>query len=574
MNLLIVESPTKAHHIQEFLGNGWVVKASMGHIRDLEMTGDNSYVRPPDFKMNYAADPKQRATIAGLKALARKASKVYLATDPDREGEAISWHLCQVLRIKPSEALRVTYTEITESAIKKAIANPRHVDMKLVAAQEVRRGLDRMVGWEVSGPLSRSIATKASAGRVQSPALRLVVEREAAIDQFVPTNYFGVVAEFTDPSIWTPPQKAGVWKATWQDGLRDGQYFQDKQFTDKLAKAVPSLDFKVVQVDSKVVKKAPPAPFTTSTMQMDGSRALKCGVEVIMKAAQSLFDSGAITYHRTDSPHLSSEGEQLIRKALTKGELPVVAYPRKWKAKGGAQGAHEAIRPTDPSQENAGKDALQRSLYALIRKRALASQMPDALYKQNSVTLSGIFDGKPVLFKGTGSVLTNKGWMALYNESQDNTTNAEAKNPVPSNKILSVGDILKAERGESVSKITKAPPRFTEATLISVLEDNGVGRPATYATIIKTLYARGYITKQAKTPNLEPTDTGKAVVTALTGRFDFADVDWTKGVETDLDNISEGKGNPRGLLQTVWDSLQVGLQDMNTVSTKKSRPKM
>ncbi len=565
MNLLIVESPTKAHHIQEFLGSGWIVKASMGHIRDLEMTGDKSYVRPPDFKMNYVADPKQRATISGLKSLVSKAAKVYLATDPDREGEAISWHLCQVLGIKPSEALRVTYTEITEKAIKNAIANPRHVDMKLVAAQEVRRGLDRMVGWEVSGPLSRSIATKASAGRVQSPALRLVVERETAIEQFTPTNHFGVNAEFVGTG-----KNNDVWKTSWQDNIPDGEYFLDKQFADRLAKAVPSLNFKVKKSDSKEIKKAPPASFITSTMQMDGSRALKCGVEAIMKAAQALFDTGAITYHRTDSPHLSSEGEQLIRKALGKAKLPVVSYPRKWKAKSGAQGAHEAIRPTDPSQETAGKDALQKSLYTLIRNRSLASQMPDARFKQNSTTLdAGVFEGKPAIFKGTGSVLIDSGWMALYNTSQDGPKEAEAKNPVP---VLSIGDTLTAKRGECVSKITKAPPRFTEATLIAVLEDNGVGRPATYATIIKTLYARGYITKKDKTPNLEPTLTGKNVVKELTGRFDFADVDWTKGVEEELDKISEGKGNPRGLLQNVFDSLQVGLRDMD--APKRSRPKM
>ena len=562
MNLLIVESPTKAHHIQEFLGNGWVVKASMGHIRDLEMTGEKAYVRPPDFKMNYVADRKQKATIAGLKALANKASKVYLATDPDREGEAISWHLCQVLGIKPSAALRVTYTEITESAIKSAIANPRHIDMKLVAAQEVRRGLDRMVGWEVSSPLSRSITAKASAGRVQSPALRLVVERETAIDQFVPTHYFNVVAEF---GTNTP---TNTWKATWQDGLREGQYFQNEQFANKLAVMISDLDFKVIQAESKMVKKAPPAPFTTATMQMDGSRALKCGVDAIMRAAQALFDTGEITYHRTDSPHLSSEGEQLIRKTLTKNKMEVVAYPRKWKAKSGAQGAHEAIRPTNPAKENAGKDALQRSLYTLIRNRALASQMPDALYKQNSATLdAGMMGLIPLVFKGAGSVLTSKGWMALYNESQDNK-DIEAKNPVP---VLKIGDTLNAEKGIKVDKTTQAPARFTEATLIETLEKNGVGRPATYAAIVKTLYARGYITKKAKTPSVEPTDLGKNVVAALSGRFDFADVTWTRGIEEGLDNISEGQGNPRGLLQTVWDSLQVGLQDMNV---KRSRPKI
>ncbi|WP_226859086.1 type IA DNA topoisomerase, partial [Acidithiobacillus caldus] len=389
MKLLIVESPTKAKHIQHFLGSGWQVKASLGHVRDLEKTGDKSYVRPPDFKMNYQiTDDKHKEIVSGLKSAAAKAESVYLATDPDREGEAIAWHLCQVLNIKPSDAKRVTYQEVTEQAVKKAIAAPRPMNMKLVAAQEVRRGLDRMVGWEVSGPLSHSLNTKASAGRVQTPALRLVVERERAIRAFKPTAYFQIQAHMP-----------GGWWALWQDGLPDGEYFQDKAFADALAAALPSMALSVTQAESKPTRKAPPPPFTTSSLQMDGSRALKCGAEDVMKAAQALFEQGAITYHRTDSPNLSEEGEALLRAALQSAGLPIVEKPRRWKAKGDAQEAHEAIRPTDPMNENAGEDDRQRALYALIRKRALASQMPDAIYQQTSCTLDGgVFQGKPAQF--------------------------------------------------------------------------------------------------------------------------------------------------------------------------------
>ena len=309
MKLLIVESPTKAKHIQHFLGADWQVKASLGHVRDLEKTGDKSYVRPPEFKMNYqVTDDKHKEIVAGLKAAAAKAAAVYLATDPDREGEAIAWHLCQVLGIKPSEAKRVTYQEVTESAVLKAVANPLTMDMKLVAAQEVRRGLDRMVGWEVSGPLSNIVGTKASAGRVQTPALRIIVEREQAIKAFKPTAFFQIVSRM-----------AGGWRAQWQDGTADGEYFQDKGFADALATALPGMALSVTQAESKPTKRGPPAPFTTSTLQQDGSRALKCGTEAIMKAAQALFEQGAITYHRTDSPNLSEEGEMLLRDALAAG---------------------------------------------------------------------------------------------------------------------------------------------------------------------------------------------------------------------------------------------------------------
>jgi DNA topoisomerase-1 len=236
MNLLIVESPTKAKHIQHFLGSDWQVKASLGHVRDLEKSGDKSYVRPPDFKMNYAVnDTKHKDIVAGLKSAARNASAVYLATDPDREGEAISWHLCQVLGIKSVEARWVTYQEVTESAIKKAIANPRTLNMKLVAAQEVRRGLDRMVGWEVSGPLSNMIHTKASAGRVQTPALRLIVERERAIQAFKRTAYFQVIAHLPGSTPGTS------WRALWQDGTKEGEYFQDKALAAALAARVGQL---------------------------------------------------------------------------------------------------------------------------------------------------------------------------------------------------------------------------------------------------------------------------------------------------------------------------------------------
>nr|NDU43497.1 type I DNA topoisomerase [Acidithiobacillus ferrianus] len=560
MKLLIVESPTKAKHIQHFLGDDWQVKASIGHVRDLEKSGDKAYVRPPEFKMNYSISDDKKDTVASLKAAAAKADGVYLATDPDREGEAIAWHLCQVLGIRPADAKRVTYQEVTESAVKKAVANPRTMDMKLVAAQEVRRGLDRMVGWECSGPLSNVVGSKASAGRVQTPALRIIVEREQAIKAFKPTAFFQIMAHMQ-----------GGWRAAWVDGTQEGEYFQDRQFADALAYALPGMNLAVTQAESKPVRRAPPPPFTTSTLQQDGSRALKIGTEAIMKAAQALFEQGAITYHRTDSPNLSVEGETLLRNALQSAGLLVIPQPRRWKVKDGAQEAHEAIRPTDPAEENAGQDATQQALYQLILKRALASQMPDAAYQQTSCVLDGgEFQGKTAIFKATGSVMTDPGWRTLYIESSDDDgEQPEAANPVP---VLLQGATETPSRGEVLSKSTKAPSRFTEATLIKALEDHGVGRPSTYASIIKVLFARGYMEQKASKPPLYPTVLGEAVISALSGKFDFADLDWTRQVEDDLDAITQGQAQPRATMQRVWDSLQQGLSNMPAGAVPVTEP--
>lgn len=559
MKLLIVESPTKAKHIQHFLGDDWQVKASIGHVRDLEKTGDLSHVRPPEFKMNYAISEDKKETVAALKAAAVKADGVYLATDPDREGEAIAWHLCQVLGIRPADAMRVTYQEVTEAAVKKAVANPRNLDMKLVAAQEVRRGLDRMVGWECSGPLGNVVGSKASAGRVQTPALRIITEREQAIRAFKPTTFFQIMAHM-----------AGGWQAAWQDGTQEGEYFQDQAFAKALADALPGMTLTVTQAESKPTRKGPPPPFTTSTLQQDGSRALKIGTEQVMKAAQGLFEAGAITYHRTDSPNLSEEGEALLHAALAAAGLPVISQPRKWKVKEGSQEAHEAIRPTDPMQEEAGSDVVQQALYSLILKRALASQMPDAVYQQTSCTMDGgEFQGKPIIFKATGSVLTSEGWKKLYSESADDDQPAEAANPVP---VLTQGATVKPERGEVLSKSTKAPSRYTEATLIKALEDHGVGRPSTYSSIIKVLFARAYMEQKGGKPPLFPTPLGEAVITALAGKFDFADLDWTREIEDSLDAITQGRAQPRVTMQRVWDSLQTGLADMPTGAVPVTEP--
>ena len=554
MKLLIVESPTKAKHIQEFLGSGWQVKASLGHVRDLARTGDASYVRPPEFKMNYCiTDDKHKEIVAGLKSAASKADSVYLATDPDREGEAIAWHLAQVLGIKASTALRVTYQEVTKQAVLKAVANPRNINMTLVAAQETRRALDRIVGWEVSPPLSRSLNTKASAGRVQTPALRLIVERERAIRKFKSTTWYQVLAFM--------PGVDGTWRATWQDGMPDGEYFQDKPFADALAAALPSIPLTVTTAESKPARQAPPPPFTTSSLQMDASRAMKIDVEQVMKLAQALFEKGMITYHRTDAPNLSQEGEELLRGEAQRRNWPLSEKPRRWKAKGDAQEAHEAIRPTDPSDLGAELDAQEKALYGLIWKRAMASQLADAIYQVTTATLDGgMFQNRAVILKATGRVLTDKGWRRLYAESGDGDEgeekDPEAGNPVPA---LTKGAPLTADRGEAVEKKTQPPKRFTQATLIAELERHGVGRPSTYASIIKVLFARTYI--EQKKQALVPTDLGERAIDALLP-FHFCDVDYTREVEETLDQIAQGQAKGRELLAKAYSDLQETLGAM------------
>lgn len=558
MKLLIVESPTKAKHIQHFLGKGWQVKASLGHIRDLPVTGDSAYIRPPDFQMKYVISDKHKEIVAGLKSAASKAEGVYLATDPDREGEAISWHLAQVLGIKPSTALRVTYQEVTEGAIRKAVASPRRINMPLVAAQETRRALDRIVGWEVSGPLSGALNTKASAGRVQTPALRLIVERERAIRSFQTTSWCQVQARM-----------AGHWRAIWQDGVRDGEYFQDRVFAQALAAALPTMPLTVTNAGSKPSREAPPPPFTTSSLQMDASRALHIDAEQVMRLAQGLFERGLITYHRTDSPNLSEEGESLLRAETQRRHWPLSEKPRRWKAKGDAQEAHEAIRPTDPANAGTELAPADRDLYVLIWKRAMASQMTDALYQVTAATLDGgVFHGRPAVFKATGRVLKDSGWRRLYTESEDEGETQDpsaANNPVP---VLSLGAILKAERGEVVEKKTTAPKRFTQATLIAELEKHGVGRPSTYANIIKVLFYRAYI--EQKRQALSPTDIGERAIDVLMP-FGFCSVDYTREIEATLDKIADGQSKPKELLARAYQDLQTILSTMPAVKDRLPR---
>lgn len=556
--LLILESPGKVKKVQEILGSGWKVAASVGHVRDLPVK--EMGVAAPDFKPQYIPTDRGKEVLSRLAALVKNAEAVYLATDPDREGEAIAWHLQDALKLK--DAKRVTYSEITESAIKEALAAPRAIDMHLVAAQEGRRALDRLCGYMVSGPLSNAAGEKLSAGRVQSPAVRLVVEREREIKSFQSTTHYTVEATFESVDNITDG-----WKAAWQlkPWLGEEEYLLDKNSAEKVAalRAFEVVDFKETENAS-----APPAPFTTSSLQQAASNALKFTPKQTMQLAQKLYERGHITYMRTDSPNLSKEAVQVLRAFCEEKGWPVVDKTRTWKSKEGAQEAHEAIRPTHVEIEEAGETADEKALYRLIRLRSLASQLADALYAVRILQLKADIDGKPALFEAKGRTLLSPGWKMLT--QQDATQDAEADsdtqepdNPVPAMKP---GSVATALTSAVLTKKTKPAARFTEASLVRELEKKGIGRPSTYAAILDTIMSRGYVKTDKR--NLVPTPLGETVVDALRGKFSFADYEFTRSMEQALDDIAEGKAEYRSVVAKAHAQLEEELKTFAKASGK------
>ncbi|MDR2820410.1 MAG: type I DNA topoisomerase [Desulfovibrio sp.] len=539
MKLLILESPGKVKKVQSFLGADWKVVASVGHVRDLpEKTLG---VSVPDFTPEYAPTERGRDVLKRLAALVKTAEDVYLATDPDREGEAIAWHLQDALKLKNPK--RVTYGSITENVIKAAVKTPRSLDMLLVKAQEARRVLDRLCGYIVSGPLSRVAAERLSAGRVQSPALRLVVERERMIKDFASVTHYGAELAFE-----------GGWKAVWisKPWLPDGaEYLLDKTVAEKAA-ALRSLE--VGECSESESRAAPPAPFTTSSLQQAASNALKFTPKHTMELAQKLYESGAITYMRTDSPNLSAEAITEIRAYCTGKGWSLVDKPRTWKSKDSAQEAHEAIRATHIEIEDAGETEEERALYRLIRIRSLASQLADAVYDVRVLRLHADLDGKEAVFEARGRTLKDSGWKVLLADDEavaDENENDAPDNPVPA---LMAGTVITASDGKVVTKKTKPSTRYSEAALIRELENRGIGRPATFAAIVDTILKREYIRTEKRL--LVPTPLGEKAVDLLVGAFTFADYDFTKAMESALDDIAEGKAAYRDVLAGAYDRLQ------------------
>lgn len=557
--LLILESPGKVKKVQEILGPGWKVAASVGHVRDLPVK--EMGVAAPDFKPQYIPTDRGKDVLSRLAGMVKNAEEVFLATDPDREGEAIAWHLKDALKLK--DAKRVTYTEITEAAIRAALSDPRSIDMALVAAQEGRRVLDRFCGYMVSGPLSNATGEKLSAGRVQSPAVRLVVDREKEIKAFSSTTHYGAELTFENVDNITDGWKAALLVKPW---LEEGQeYLQDKSLAEKAA-ALRALD--VLDCKESESRTAPPAPFTTSTLQQAASSSLKFTPKQTMQLAQRLYEQGAITYMRTDSPNLSQEAIQAIRAYCETKGWPLVETPRKWKSKEGAQEAHEAIRPTHIEIEEAGETTDEKALYRLIRLRSLACQLEDAVYAVRTLQLGVDVDGKQALFEAKGRTLLSQGWKVLADQENGPDEGAEEGEKEPLNPVpaMKPGTKATALTGTVTTKKTKPAARFTEASLIRELEKRGIGRPSTYAAIIDTISSRKYVTTEKRF--LVPTPLGEKIVSGLCGHFSFIEYDFTRTMEQSLDDIAEGKADYRAVIASAHDQLSREVQEFAKATGK------
>ncbi|MDR0571715.1 MAG: type I DNA topoisomerase [Rickettsiales bacterium] len=559
MNILIVESPGKVKKIQGFLNSSWKVVASVGHVRDLP--SHEIGVSPPDFKPLYKETDKGKKVLSNLKTLISKNDTVYLATDPDREGEAIAWHLQDSLSLK--NPLRVTYTEITESAVKRAIENPGSIDMNLVHAQECRRVLDRLVGFNVSPALSNVMGQALSAGRVQTPSLRLIVEREQAIRDFKQTTHYGVDLFFD-----VIEGISDGWKAIWNTKNfleEDNQFFLDKSVAEQIA------SLRYFTVSSYVegeTPQAPAPPFTTSTLQQAASTYLKLDPKQTMEIAQKLYESGHITYMRTDSPNLSDDAIANIRSIASKKDLTVPPKPRIFKSKQGAQEAHEAIRPTHFEIESLGDSDNEKALYNLIWIRSFASQLEDAVFSTTKVVLISDFSGKEVIFNATGRNLIKKGFKDILKEDMEEKTDLPDSNEELTNKIpkLREGSEIIPSKSEVKTKKTTPPPRYTQATLIKELEKRGIGRPSTYASILDNILTRNYIFSNKKR-QLEATPLGENLICTIPKNISFIDYDFTKKLESLLDEIALGKNDYLTVVKDFYQSLDTELKSFLSANT-------
>lgn len=558
-NLVIVESPAKKKTVQGYLGEGWQVEASVGHICDLPQR--EFAIDMDSWEGDFQVSSQKAGVVSKLRKLASEADVVWLATDLDREGEGIAHHLIDELNIPKEKQRRIIFSEITKSAVTAAVKNPKSLDQDRVNAYLARRFLDRMAGYMVSPVLSNACLQQLSAGRVQSLAVRLVVDRENEITNFVSEKYFVPKHYFSHSS--------GEWcgQLVIDSLVEEGsKHLKDSAVCDRVSDLK---DYVVIDSDVSSVSRKPPAPFITSTLQRAASNALGLKVKQSMAAAQMLFDRGLITYPRTDFPSFSDDGILLVRAALEELDFSdhISDPPNKWSAKGGAQEAHEAIRPTkfDGAEINIGSDAAAKaaaSLYKLIYNRALACQLNAAAYDQTKLKLSAVSDDE-IELTAVGRVLSYPGWLAfMKNDDADKADIEEVKNPVPA---LSVGDRLASIKFEAETKSTKAPGRYTEPGLVKKLEQLEVGRPSTYASIISTIEGRRYVVMEKKT--YVPSDAAFMLVEAMTDCIEFMKYDYTKEVESTLDKISVGDHSHTDLLDTIKSQLLTGIAKL-----KKFRP--
>ena len=572
-NLVIVESPAKAKTIEKFLGSDFKVMSSYGHIRDLKKKDFG--VNLKTFEPQYEIPADKKHVVSELRAQAKKAETIWLASDEDREGEAISWHLAEVLGLDPKETKRIVFHEITKSAIQNAIENPRHIDLHLVDAQQARRVLDRLVGFKLSPVLWRKVRPSLSAGRVQSVAVRLIVEREREINAFNATPYYRVTAAFL-----TAAQHAALPEAE-----LDTRFADEKSATDFL-EACRNAAFQVEKVVQKPVTRTPAPPFTTSTLQQEAARKLGFPVAVTMRVAQTLYEAGLITYMRTDSMNLSDfckkSCEEVIKETMGANYHKRRAYHTHAK---GAQEAHEAIRPTDMHRTDIEGTTQERRLYELIRKRTLACQMADAELEKTTATIA--VGGRSEKFTAEGEVVKFDGFLRVYRESRGDedteTANDSAQGLLPA---IAEGDALQLKTMKARQRFTPAPPRYSEASLVHKLEELGIGRPSTYAPTISTIQQREYVKKGdtegsprpyreiiLKDGNLTaadltentggnrgklvPTDTGSVVNDFLMEYFpEIMDYHFTANVEKDFDEVAEGKMNWTKLISDFYNQLE------------------
>ncbi|MDI6744706.1 MAG: type I DNA topoisomerase [Thermodesulfovibrionales bacterium] len=552
-SVVIVESPAKAKTINKFLGKDFTVKSSIGHIRDL-VEGELGVDVKNNFQPKYEISPKKKKVVAELKKIVKGADIVWLATDEDREGEAIAWHLSEALGLSESKTRRITYSEITKDAIQKALENPRAIDKNLVDAQQARRVLDRLVGYEISPILWKKVKPALSAGRVQSIAVRLIVEREREIQNFKSISSYKVSAFFLN-------EKNEIVQAELP------KKFQTKEEAKSFLEKCKDAEFSIAGIETKPAKKSPSAPFTTSTLQQEAGRKFGYSVAQTMRIAQGLYESGKITYMRTDSVNLSDtalgQAKNEIEKLYGKGFLHIRRYKTKSK---GAQEAHEAIRPSYLSVYKIEGDAQERRIYDLIWKRTIASQMSDALLEKTTATIR--VSTTEEKFVAQGEVLKFEGFLKVYLEGKDEEDEENAEGILPP---LKIGEKLSNREITATERFTYHPPRYTEATLVRKLEELGIGRPSTYAPTIFTIQKRNYVVKEdrdgvkrhfsrltlkngniiaeeksentgAEKSKLFPTDIGMVVNDFLMDNFkDIMDFNFTAKVEEEFDEIAGGK---------------------------------
>ncbi len=580
-NLVIVESPAKAKTIEKFLGKDFKVESSFGHISDLPSKELGVDV-DGDFDPKYEVTKDKKAVVKKLKDLAAKAEIVWLASDEDREGEAIAWHLAESLNLDKAKTKRIVFHEITKTAIQKAVENPRSIDYNLVDAQQARRVLDRIVGYQLSPVLWRKIKGGLSAGRVQSVSVRLIVEREREISAFKPVESFKVDAEFKTANGKSFKARLPKSFATEKEA---------QQFLESNANA----NFSVANLEKKPAKKSPAPPFTTSTLQQEASRKLYFSVSKTMTMAQRLYEAGLITYMRTDSVNLSNDAREAAEVEINQSYGSQYSKPRNYKGKAkGAQEAHEAIRPTDFSKHEVNIDRDQARLYQLIWKRTIASQMSEAQLERTNVKIQASTHNN--LFTANGEVIKFDGFLKVYLEGNDDE-NDEQDGMLPA---LKEQDTLTPNYITATQRYTRPPYRFTEASLVKRLEELGIGRPSTYAPTISTVQNRGYIEKgavdgierqykQLKLQNhnvegkvltekvgsdkgkLVPTDIGMIVTDFLVNHFDsILDYNFTAKVEESFDNIAEGKQDWKEMMKTFYKDFHPIVENVSANAERES----